>query len=558
MGIGTYLLQQGLLNQADMDRALAEQRSSGERLDQVLVRLGLVERERILAAVGEQLHMEVVDLESTSVDPAVLQLLPAKLVYKQGCVPIARENGTLTVATSDPFELSVLDELRLLTGCTINLVLADEQELQRFIRANYGVGGDTLEGLGAGSTEVIGDANDEIEQAQEASVIKLVNDLLVEAVSERATDVHIEPYEKELVVRYRIDGVLQRANVPPTINRFGNAIVSRLKIMANLNIAEKRRPQDGRITFKARVAGSNAPQEFDLRVSIIPMLSGEGVVLRVLNKSAVLLSLNDLGMPENVFKRWDGMINRPHGILLVTGPTGSGKSTTLYASLNRIVSDEVKVITIEDPVEYHVPGVNQIQVNHKVELDFAAGLRSVLRHDPDVVMIGEIRDKETAETAVQASLTGHLVFSTLHTNDACGATTRLLDMGVEPFLVSSSVEGILAQRLVRKICGSCGVEYDPEPGDVPDSFGLAPGQKLRKGSGCRNCRNTGYRGRMGIYELLTVDDEARDQILHRTPAPTIAAASLKRDQLFTLRQDGFAKVRQGATTIAEVLRALTA
>jgi len=558
MGIGTYLLQQGLLTQADMDRALSEQRASGERLDQVLIRLGLVERHRIMAAVGEQLHMEVVDLESIQVDPSVLSLLPAKLVYKQGCVPIARENGALTVATSDPFELSVLDELRLLTGCTINLVLADEAELQRFIRANYGVGGDTLEGMGAGTVEVSGETSDEIEQAQEASVIKLVNDLLVEAVSERATDVHIEPYEKELVVRYRIDGVLQRANVPPTISRFENAIVSRLKIMANLNIAEKRRPQDGRISFKARAAGSNAVQEFDLRVSIIPMLSGEGVVLRVLNKSAVLLSLNDLGMPSNVFARWDSMINRPHGILLVTGPTGSGKSTTLYASLNRIVSDEVKVITIEDPVEYHVPGVNQIQVNHKVELDFAAGLRSVLRHDPDVVMIGEIRDKETAETAVQASLTGHLVFSTLHTNDACGATTRLLDMGVEPFLVSSAVEGILAQRLVRKVCSACAADYDPEPGDVPDSFGLAKGEKLRRGTGCRACRNTGYRGRIGIYELLTVDDHARDQILHRTPAPTLASGALQRDQLFKLKQDGFGKVRQGLTTIAEVLRALTA
>ncbi|MCC6676600.1 MAG: type II/IV secretion system protein, partial [Phycisphaerales bacterium] len=430
MAIGTLLLERGQITREQLEVALAD--TGGDRLDQVLLRLGFVTREQVLAAIADQFHMSVVDLATATVDPAVLAMLPSKLVYKQSCVPIARENGHLTVATSDPFDLSIIDELRLLTGCAIDLVLADEQELHKFIRAHYGVGGDTLDAMSAGlSAASPADAAsaDEIEQAQEASVIKLVNDVLVEAVSERATDVHIEPYEHELIVRYRIDGVLQRANVPSTIHRFGAAIISRLKIMANLNIAEKRRPQDGRITFKHRSPG-RAQEEFDLRVSIIPMLFGEGVVLRILNKTAVLMTLDQLGMPDNILTRWDLLINRPHGILLVTGPTGSGKSTTLYASLNRIVSDEIKVITVEDPVEYHVSGVNQIQVNHKVGLDFAAGLRSILRHDPDVVMIGEIRDKETAETAIQASLTGHLVFSTLHTNDAPGATTRLLDMGV--------------------------------------------------------------------------------------------------------------------------------
>ncbi len=559
MGIGLILVEKGLITRAQLEEALAAQRESGERLDRVLVRLGLVSPQQVLNALGDQFQMPVVDLTVLSPDRHVLETLPTKLVYKQSCVPIDRHNGTLTVATSDPFELTALDELRLLTGCSIELVLADEDELTKFIRTHYGVGGDTLDQLSTNreeDLEVTGGDADDIEQAQEASVIKLVNDLLVEAVSERATDVHIEPYEDELIVRYRIDGVLQRANVPTTINRFGNAIVSRLKIMASLNIAEKRRPQDGRITFSHRPA-NGPPQEFDLRMSVIPMLFGEGVVLRVLSKTAVLMSLNDLGMPNPVLSRWDGLINRPHGILLVTGPTGSGKSTTLYASLNRIVSDEVKVITVEDPVEYNVGGVNQIQVNTKTGLSFAAGLRSILRHDPDVVMIGEIRDKETAETAVQASLTGHLVFSTLHTNDAAGASTRLLDMGVEPFLVSSSVEGIMAQRLVRRICPECSTPYSPTDEAIPQGFVMPVSGQLLKGTGCRSCRNTGYRGRVGVYELFTLSAATRDMIMERRNAPDIARRALADGDLSTLIQDGFDKVLAGQTTLNEVARALS-
>ncbi len=562
MGIGTVLLSRGLISRAQLEQALTEQRTTGERLDRVLVRLGLVTRDQVLQAVGEQFQMPVVDLTDLVIEPKVLQTLPAKLVYKQNCVPIGRTGDTLTVATSDPFEITVLDELRLLAGCSIELVLADEDELHKFIRENYGVGGDTLDEMSAGATangslSAVADASlEEVEAAQEASVIKLVNDVLIEAIKERATDVHIEPYERELIVRYRIDGVLERANVPATINRFGAAIISRLKIMANLNIAEKRKPQDGRITFRHR--GDRGVQEHDLRVSVIPMLFGEGVVLRILSKAAVLLSLDDLGMPRHVLTPWDQLIQRPHGILLVTGPTGSGKSTTLYASLNRIVSDEIKVITVEDPVEYHVSGVNQIQVNHKVGLDFATGLRSVLRHDPDVVMIGEIRDKETAETAVQASLTGHLVFSTLHTNDAASATTRLLDMGVEPFLVASSVEGVLAQRLVRRICEDCSVEYEPDAADIPASFTMPESGLLHRGAGCRACRTTGYRGRVGIYELLRLSDHVREMIMTRVNAPAIAAAALRDGDLSLLREDGFAKVRSGATTIQDVMRALKA
>ncbi len=559
MGIGTVLLERGLISRAQLEQALAEHRDTGERLDRVLVRLGLVTREQVLQAIGDQFHLPVVDLASAVVEPKVLECLPAKLVYRQSCVPIARENGTLTVATSDPFELAVLDELRLLTGCQIDLVLADEDDLRKFIRANYGVGGDTLDEMSAGlagkAAEAAPGTAEELEQAQEASVIKLVNDILVEAVTERATDVHVEPYEGKLLVRYRIDGVLQRANVPATIHRFGPAIISRLKIMANLNIAEKRTPQDGRITFRHRAEGGPV-QEYDLRVSVIPMLFGEGVVLRVLNKSAVLMSLDDLGMPRAVLEPWDRLIARPHGILLVTGPTGSGKSTTLYASLNRIVSDEIKVITVEDPVEYHVGGVNQIQVHSKIGMTFAAGLRAVLRHDPDVVMIGEIRDRETAEVAVQASLTGHLVFSTLHTNDAAGATTRLLDMGVEPFLVSSSVEGVMAQRLVRRVCEECRVEYKPDRGDLPEDFELGRGEVLVRGEGCRACRGTGYRGRVGVYELLRMNPAIREMVMQRVNAPQIAARAIEDGDLFTLKQDGYDKARAGVTTIAEVMRAL--
>jgi type II secretory ATPase GspE/PulE/Tfp pilus assembly ATPase PilB-like protein len=555
MGISTILLEQGLITPDQLDTVLCEQSASGERLDRVMVRLGLVEPHEVTRAIAQQFGMEVVDLANLTVEPEVLRALPPQVVFRQQCVPIEKtpENGapaTLRVVTADPFEISVFDELRLLTGCRIDLALATEEDIRNFIRANYGVGGDTLEemaGVGGGGAREE-DRDEDEERANEASVIKLVNELLLEAIQSRATDVHIEPYEKRLVVRYRVDGVLTRANVPPTINQFAAAIVSRIKIMANLNIAEKRRPQDGRITIKQK------GESYDLRVSIIPMLFGEGVVLRILNKSAVLMGLDDLGMPQNVLRSWDDLINRPHGILLVTGPTGSGKSTTLYASLNRIVGDDIKAITVEDPVEYHVAGVNQIQVNHKVGLDFAAGLRSILRHDPDVIMIGEIRDKETAEAAVQASLTGHLVFSTLHTNDAPSAIPRLLDIGIEPYLVASSVEGVMAQRLVRRVCSQCGRDIRPKAADLPDDFPLEPGQTLHEGAGCKACLNTGYRGRIGLYEMLRIIEPLREETMRNSNAARLAALASEHGALSPLRADGYAKVRAQVTTISEVMR----
>lgn len=555
MGIDRFLLERGVLNEVQLAEAKAEQRRTGERLDHALLRLGFVGSDDVLEALAAQFHLPIVSLESIEVDEETLRLLPAKVVFKLKCVPIGREGRVLRVATSDPSELAALDELRLLTGLSIELALADERDLQKFIRARYGVAGDTLDALAGDAPTEIEAApalGDDAEQAQEASVIRLVNDLLIEAIRERATDVHVEPYEHALSIRYRIDGVLSEAGVPATINRFRNAIVSRLKIMANLNIAEKRKPQDGRITLRHK------GQEFDLRVSIIPMLHGEGVVLRILSKSAVLLGLDELGMPEPILQRWDDLIARPHGILLVTGPTGSGKSTTLYASLKRIVSDAVKAITVEDPVEYQVPGVNQIQVNHQVGLDFAAGLRAILRHDPDIIMIGEIRDRETAEAAVQASLTGHLVFSTLHTNDSCGATTRLLDMGVEPFLVASTIEGVMAQRLVRRICPACAEEHRPAPGEVPAGVRLPADAKLRRGRGCRECRQTGFRGRVGVYELLRMTESLRELVMQRANASRIAQQAIAERELNLLRDAALEKVAEGVTTVEEAIRSTAA
>jgi len=557
MGIGSILVERGLITDEQLTQAIAEQNRTGERLDHVMVRLGFCTSDDVLEAIGQQFAMPIVDLDSVEVKSDVLATLPPKLVFKQRCVPIDQHNGTLRVATCDPFELTAFDELRLLTGMAIELVLADERDIRKFIRTHYGVAGDTLEELAGDESRAVetdqydAATTDEIEQAQEASVVKLVNELLAEAVRERATDVHIEPYEDQLAIRYRVDGVLGMAGVPPTVNRFRNAIISRLKIMANLNISEKRKPQDGRFTMRLQ------RNEFDVRVSVIPMLYGEGVVLRLLNKNASMFELDNLGMPESVLKRWDSLIDRPHGIILVTGPTGSGKTTTLYASLNRIVDEEVKAITIEDPVEYHLDGVNQIHVRRDVGLDFAAGLRAILRHDPDIVMIGEIRDRETAEAAVQASLTGHLVFSTLHTNDAPGAITRLIDMGVEPFLVASAVEGVMAQRLVRRVCQACGKPFTPERTDIPPDFVTGSDDRFMRGDGCQECRQTGFAGRVGIYELLRLKDYTRDLIMQRADSGRIARAAIETADLTTLRHDGFEKVRQGRTTFSEVLRATT-
>jgi general secretion pathway protein E/type IV pilus assembly protein PilB len=400
--------------------------------------------------------------------------------------------------------------------------------------------------------DIEADDSEAAKMAQEASVVKLVNEILIEAVNERASDVHIEPMEDGLRIRYRIDGLLQLQKLPPEINRFQNAIVSRLKIMSRLNIAEKRLPQDGRI--KMRVQN----REVDVRVSIIPMVHGEGIVMRLLDKGRMVFNLSSVGMLEDSYNAFKLIIDRPHGIVLVTGPTGSGKSTTLYSALNEIKDETLKIITVEDPVEYQQEGIQQIQVHSKIGMTFAAALRSILRHDPDVILIGEMRDLETAEAGIQASLTGHLVFSTLHTNDSPSAFTRLIDMGIEPFLVSSTIEGIMAQRLVRTICPECKTQYTPEIRDLPFDFPLAdrnvgPVPPMWRGAGCRSCRQGGFRGRTGLYELLVTSELVRELVMQRTNASLIRHEALKMGMV-TLRQDGWRKVLRGHTTIDEVTR----
>ena len=556
MSIGEVLLEKGLITPESLAEALSLRKKTGQRLDKVLVQLGCVSEEQILTIMSEQLGIPMVNLAEVEIDVDTLRSLPAKLVYRRGLVPLSKDNGTLRVATSDPFDLYSLDELRLMTGLEIQPVLAPSDEIDKVIKTHYGVGGETIDDMvDSADLEILsdpsGDSDDLLEMAQEASVVKLVNEVFLEALKERATDIHIEPQERELVIRYRIDGVLQQTKVPVQIRRFQPAIISRIKIMANLNIAEKRVPQDGRIKLQA------GGRQIDVRVSVIPMLFGEGVVMRLLDRSNLLFSLTDLGMDQDTLDAFHEIIGRPHGILLVTGPTGSGKTTTLYAALQEIVSPAIKLVTIEDPVEYHLEGVSQIQVYPKVGLTFARGLRHILRHDPDVVMIGEIRDLETAEAAVQAALTGHLVFSTLHTNDAASAPTRLLDMGVEPFLVTSTVEAVMAQRLVRTICRECKQPYEPDPATLPNDFQLDPAAKLYRGAGCRKCRSTGYYGRTGLFEMMMATNSIRERVMARAPVSEVLAAA-KAEDLKPLREDGWMKVRQGITTPEEVIRATKA
>ena len=551
MSIADVLVEKGLITPKDLAEAMELHEGEGLRLDRALVKLGAVSEEDLLKAVSEQLAIPMVDLGSVQIDEETLRSLPAKLVYRKRLVPVSRANETLTVATSDPFDLYAFDEIRLLTGLEIRPALASEDDIDKVIKAHYGVGGDTIGEMIGEDLKVVGELGEEsedlLEMAQEASVIKLVNEIFLEALNERASDIHFEPYEHDLIVRYRIDGVLHQAQVPVEIRRFQAAILSRIKIMANLNIAERRLPQDGRIKLQV------GTRQIDIRVSVIPMLFGEGIVMRLLDRSTVLFSLPELGMNEDTFAVFQDLIERPHGIILVTGPTGSGKTTTLYAALQAIVSPEIKLLTVEDPVEYHLDGVNQIQVHPKIGMTFARGLRAILRHDPDAVMIGEIRDIETAEAAIQASLTGHLVLSTLHTNDACSAATRLLDMGMEPYLVTSTVAAVMAQRLVRMICPHCKEPYTPDRDKLPADSQLAEGEMLYHGAGCRKCRDTGYSGRTAIYEVLVADDAIRDKIMVRSPTSDILTVA-KAGGLRLLREDGWLKVRQGITTPEEVIR----
>ena len=557
MQILQRLVKKGLLAASEVPR-LAEARSANNNrpLHELAIERGLCKEEDVMATLAEEFGMEYVDLSTYTIDPEVIKNVPLKLVHRRTIMPLARENGTLTIATGDPYDVNALDELHTLTGLHIIPVLASPREIARLIKQHFGVGGETVTSMMADRADEVellegleADDSEAAKMAQEASVVKLVNEILIEAANERASDIHIEPEEGSLRIRYRIDGLLQTQPMPPEITRFQAAIISRLKIMSRLNIAEKRLPQDGRI--KMRVQN----REIDVRVSIIPMIHGEGIVMRLLDKGRMVFNLANVGMLPDTYKTFKQIIDRPHGIVLVTGPTGSGKSTTLYSALNEIKDETMKIITVEDPVEYQQPGISQIQVHAKIGMTFANALRSILRHDPDVVLIGEMRDMETAEAAIQASLTGHLVFSTLHTNDSPSAFTRLIDMGIEPFLVASTVEGVMAQRLVRTICPDCKIEYKPEHHEIPADFPMPESGplKLWKGAGCRACRNSGFRGRSGIYELMVTGDTIRDMCVERVNASVIRNQAIKEGML-TLRKDGWRKVLMGKTTLEEVGR----
>jgi general secretion pathway protein E/type IV pilus assembly protein PilB len=552
VSLTALLIERKKITEDQLGSAMKARKTPADSVERILVEMGFISERELIEMRGEQLSIPYVDLTELKVDKELLKTVPSKTVHRYNLFPIDRKNGAIRVATSNPFDLYAFDELRMLTGCKVEPVLAAEDDIQRIIKQHYGIGGQTVEEMiGVDDLEVVSEVEDQgadlVEAAQEATVVKLVNEILVEAIRDRASDIHIEPFEEDLRIRYRIDGVLHTTHVPPEIRRFQNAIISRIKILANLNIAEKRLPQDGGFKIRAQ------RRDIDLRVSIVPTAFGEGVVLRVLDKASVLLTMRDLGMNDDIFTNFGEVISMPHGIVLVTGPTGSGKTTTLYAALNTINNDEVKILTVEDPIEYYLNGINQVQMKPSIGLTFAAGLRAFLRHDPDVILVGEIRDRETAEVAINASLTGHLVFSTLHTNDAATAATRLLDMNVEAFLVSSSVEGVLAQRLVRQICPACKESYQPEAADVPADLELEPDQLLYRGVGCRECRNTGYRGRKGVFEFLRFDEEIREIVVNRgTGGDILAAARAKGFR--TLRDDGWNKVREGSTTVKEVMR----
>jgi general secretion pathway protein E len=471
------------------------------------------------------------------------------------CLPLAVEAGRLRVAMADPADAATLEAIRAWTGLAVEPALGEESDILEAIERLYGVGSTTvqkiIEDMGGGDIEVIAgpaeeDADHLRDMASEAPVIRLVNLLITRAVESGASDIHFEPFEERLIVRNRVDGVLHEVESPP--KRLQAAIISRIKLMAKMNIAERRLPQDGRIRVRVAERG------IDIRVSTVPTVFGESLVLRLLDRSRVLLDLETLGFAGGDFARFERLIERPYGMILVTGPTGSGKTTTLYAVLDRLNSPEKKIVTIEDPVEYQITGINQIQVHPKIGLTFAGGLRSIVRQDPDVILVGEIRDRETAEIAVQSALTGHLVFSTVHTNDAAGAVTRLEDMGVEGFLIASADIGIMAQRLVRRVCPDCAAPAPPDPALLL-SLGAAPGDGsgYRAGAGCESCGRTGFRGRLGIFELLPITDEIRGLILARASAGAIREAAV-RAGMRTMRRDGLDKAAQGRTTPAEVLR----
>lgn len=550
------LVKQGKLTRQAADKCLAALGSSSDNLRSYLVRRQMVTERDAIEALAKVLKLPAVDLSKMEIERSVIEKVPVRFAWYFKFMPVKLDGKTLTIASASPLDVKFQDEIRVHLGLEPQIVLARESDIKEALNKYYGLAADTIDRLSKDSAASVSKEPEQgVEDleagADEASVSKLVNQILLEAYKKRATDIHIEPYRNKVRVRYRIDGVLVDANIPPAVRQFLPSIISRIKIMANLSIVEKRLPQDGGTVVKT------SEQDLDLRISTIPTPRGESMVIRILPTDIHFLNLEKLGLEKNNFEAYRKIIKRPHGIILVTGPTGSGKSTTLYASLHAINSPDRKIITLEDPIEYEMEGITQIQVNPKVDLTFAAGLRSVLRHDPDVIMVGEIRDRETAEIAIRTALTGHLVFSTLHTNDAASGVTRLLEMGVEPFLVSSSIEAFVAQRLIRVICPKCKEEVKDPPSEIVEEMAQTlqiekSKIKIYRGKGCDHCHQTGFYGRTAIYELLQIDDDLREAILSKKRADHIKRLAMARG-MRTLRQDGWRKVAAGVTTPEEVM-----
>jgi type IV pilus assembly protein PilB len=554
--LGELLCEKSYLDESGLKFALAEQKIEHRRLGQILLDLGYVTQAQLNEALAHQAGIDKVDLTNLSISGDIVGLVPAELVSKYNIMPLSQKDGRLKVAMTDPFQPQVIEDLRLVTGCSVRRYYAEPREMENAILKFYGSNvARMMDDLVPAEQRV---ENQELdngdyspaklhELAREPSLVNLVNLVILEAIEARASDIHIEPFENQVKIKYRIDGMLVERT--PSSKRLQAAIISRVKIMAGMNIAERFVPQDGHIEF----AGKKG--RVDLRVSTVPTVFGESLELRILDRSTSLMKLHDLGMNDQCLEGFSQCLQRTHGIVLVTGPTGCGKTTTLYASLNKIYSPSVKMITIEDPVEYQLEGINQMPVNPKRGLTFATGLRHILRHDPDIVMVGEIRDRETANIAIRAALTGHLVFSTLHTNDAPGAVTRLIDMGVEPFLLASSLEAVMAQRLIRTICPNCKESYKPDEHLIKSlngSMNIQPDTKFYHGAGCNECGQTGMSGRIGIYELLRITGTLRELIASRPTTEQIIKAAPP-DHI-SMVNDGLTKVLEGVTTPEEIFR----
>jgi len=555
--IGEYLLEKGIITEAQLKEALKEVERTNRKIGEILVRRGFAKEEDIARALSEQLGFTFVDLPTYQIETEATQLIPKDAALRLQIIPIFKVGNSLSVAMTNPLDIATIDELsRLSSGLRIKPVLATPTGIKEAIAKFYGIAEPHPE---THIPKPEGEPSKLVQEASQAPVIKLVNQLIEEAVKSGASDIHLEPQEDGFYCRLRIDGVLHETEPPP--KKLQLAVISRLKIMAEMDIAQSRLPQDGRIQTKA------LGRDIDLRVATFPTIYGEHVSIRILDKTQGIVKLEELGFQEDTLKKFKEIIYKPYGIILVTGPTGSGKTTTLYAVLNTINDLKKNIITLEDPVEYTIRRIHQSQVNVRAGLTFSSGLRSIVRLDPDIIMIGEIRDKETADIAIHSSLTGHLVFSTLHTNDAPSCATRLVDIGVEPYLVSSSLAGVLAQRLVRKLCLKCRKEYKPSEEELESIKGSMyqsvrepanqrtsepANQRFYKATGCKDCHNTGYKGRTGIFELLIPDNGIKELIIKKAPAHQIKDAACQAAML-TLRQDGFQKVFQGITSLSEVL-----